>query len=59
MRFHLKSIVAVFALMLAASPMAGAVDLILNGGFEMNVGVGQLGVSTHPFQGLLIYDIIY
>ncbi|MCY2935272.1 MAG: PEP-CTERM sorting domain-containing protein [Planctomycetota bacterium] len=27
MRFHLKSIVAVFALMLAASPMAGAADL--------------------------------
>ena len=42
MRFHLKSIVAVFALMLAASPMAGAVDLISNGGFEMNSGVGQL-----------------
>jgi hypothetical protein len=46
MRFHLKSIVAVFALMLAASPMAGAVDLISNGSFEMNGGVGQLGVST-------------
>ena len=46
MRFHLKSIVAVFALMLAASPMAGAVDLISNGGFEMNGGVGQLGVGT-------------
>ena len=42
MRFHLKSIVAVFALMLAASPMAGAVDLISNGGFEIATGTGQL-----------------
>ena len=44
MRFHLKSIVAVFALMLAASPMAGAVDLITNGGFE-NGTFGQIGVN--------------
>ena len=42
MRFHLKSIVAVFALILAASPMAGAVDLISNGGFEIATGTGQL-----------------
>jgi hypothetical protein len=44
MRFHLKSIVAVFALIVAASPMAGAVDLITNGGFE-NGTVGQIGVD--------------
>ena len=44
MRFHLKSIVAVFALIVAASLMAGAVDLITNGGFE-NGTVGQIGVN--------------
>lgn len=44
MNLHLRSIIAVFSMLLAASPMAGATDLIINGDFE-NGTKGQLGLA--------------
>jgi len=46
MRMRFKTLVAALAIALNILPPAVAIDLIVNGSFENNTGVGQLDVNT-------------